>query len=298
MSIVKTKDFISELTGGKLNISAGMICGLSKEFSHKTEAEQKKAFNDLLNSPVMNVDFTTARVDGKNKNVLTCVSDRAVMYFAKDHKGHEGVKDTPVEDYQHIMVHDHDITFYSYGGNHQECNQHPSRYLKGSMENEPGLKWNINMRELIREMFRFKNSLDPDDGRNPDEINPEKVAYFESKYDDIIALAREEYEYEPPSKYNKDGYNLYLRMEKYKTNHLLFLYDRNVPATNNLAERMLRIIKRKNAQVMAFRSFSGLDYYCKSLGVVASLRANGENLYDGVALIFNRFKNKDGETIT
>jgi predicted nucleic acid-binding Zn-ribbon protein len=42
VSIGKVAEIISELTGGKLNISTGMICGLSEEFSKKTETEQKK----------------------------------------------------------------------------------------------------------------------------------------------------------------------------------------------------------------------------------------------------------------
>jgi hypothetical protein len=61
------------------------------------------------------------------------------MYFARAHKGHEGVKGTPVKDYQHTLVHDHDTTYYSYGAHHQECLAHVLRYLKDSMDNEPGL---------------------------------------------------------------------------------------------------------------------------------------------------------------
>ena len=150
VSIAKTSDFLSELTKGGLKISTGMINGLSKEFSLKTEAEQKKDFVDLLQSPVMNTDFTSARVNGKNVNVAVCATPTTTMYFAKEHKGHEGVKGTPVEHYQNTLVHDHDKTFYNYGDNHQECLDHPSRYLKGSMENEPKLKWHQQMRDLIR----------------------------------------------------------------------------------------------------------------------------------------------------
>ena len=288
VSIANVSDFLSELTGGELNISAGMVCGLAKEFSLKTEAEQKKAFADLLLTPVMNVDFTTVRVNGKNMNVAVCADPSTVTYHAREQKGHEGVKGTPVEDYQNTMVHDHDMTFHNYGGKHQECNQHPERYLKGVMENEPGLQWSAQMRDLIREMIHFRNSLNPEDGRDPDKIDPAGVAAFEARYDDTIALARKEYEDVPPSKYNKDGFNLYRRMEKYKDSHLLFLHDRRVPPTNNLAERLLRAIKRKSAQVMTFRSFEGLDYLCRSLGTVASLRAQGKNLYDSVALIYDR----------
>jgi hypothetical protein len=288
VSIGKVSEIISELTGGKLNLSTGMICGLSRQFSQKTEEDQKEAFADMLLEPVMNVDFTSVRVNGKNKNVLVCATPTNVIYFAKEHKGHEGVKGTPIEDYQHTMVHDHDPTFFNYGGNHQECNDHPSRYLKDSMDNEPNLTWSKLMRELIQEMIHFRKHLDPEDKRNPDEIDPDKVEKLESRYDEILDKAKEEYEYEPPSKYYMDGYNLYLRLRKYKKNHLLFLHDRRVPYSNSLAERLLRIVKRKQHQVMAFRSFEGVEYFCNCLGIIASLRAHGKNLFEGVCAIFDR----------
>ena len=100
---------------------------------------------------------------------------------------------------------------------------------------------------MIREMIRFINGLDPKDRRNPDEISPGKVAAYEAKYDDIIRLAKDEYDYVPPTKYYKEGFNLYKKMSKYRAEHLLFLHDRNVPPTNNLSERLLRILKRKAA---------------------------------------------------
>jgi len=42
VSIDKVKDFMRDITGGRLNMSHGMICGLSKEFSLKTQDEQRK----------------------------------------------------------------------------------------------------------------------------------------------------------------------------------------------------------------------------------------------------------------
>jgi hypothetical protein len=287
VSLVKVSDFLSELTNGELKISTGMINGLSKEFSQKTEADQKKAFADILLSPVVNVDFTSARVNGENHQVAVCATPTSVMYSAREHKGHEGVKGTPAEICQQTLVHDHDITFYSYGGAHQECLGHPIRYLKGIIENEPNPQWHQQMRGLLQEMIHFWKNLDPEDKRDPDKIDPDRVAEFETRYDQILDLARKEYEYEPPSKYNKDGFNLYKKLLNYKANHLLFLYDRRVPPTNNLAERLLRVIKRKLSQVMAFRSFDGLDYYTQSIGVVATLRAQGKNLYDSVTSKFN-----------
>jgi hypothetical protein len=74
VSIDKTREFLSDLTGGALQISKGMIWGLSKEFSEKTKAEQTEAFLNLVAAPVLHVDFTTAKVNGKNVNVAVCTT--------------------------------------------------------------------------------------------------------------------------------------------------------------------------------------------------------------------------------
>jgi len=288
VSVVKASEFLSDLTGGRLRISTGMINGLSKVFSEKTTAEQRKTFADMLLSPVMNTDFTTARVNGRGMNVTVCATPSSVLYFARKHKGHEGVKGTPVEDYQNTMVHDHDKTFYSYGGAHQECLDHPLRYLKGITENEPNLTWHQQMRELVREMIHFRKHLDPEDHRDPDQIDPDKVKDFEARYDKILGFAKQEYDYEPPSKYYKEGFNLYKKLYDYRDNHLLFLHDRSVPYTNSLSERLLRVFKRKQHQVMTFRSDGGLEDFCDSLGVIATLRMQADNLYEAVASIFAR----------
>jgi hypothetical protein len=281
VSIEKVREFITEITGGQLEISHGMICGLAKEFSLKTQTEQKEAFGMLLSGPVMCTDLTGVRVNGKNVHIAVCANDDVAMFFAREHKGHKGVAGTPVEDYQGILVHDHDRTFYNYGSNHQECLGHPLRYLKGSMENEPNLTWNGQMRELLREMIHYRNSLDDDA-----EPIPEGVGEYRGRYLGILETARNEYEYEPPSEYYKEGYNLYKRLDEYIDNHLLFLSDHRIPATNNLSERLLRQVTRKFKQVMTFRSFENLGYICDGMGVIAAFRAQDRNLFSSTADIF------------
>ncbi len=280
VSIDKVRDFLSELTEGKLQISKGMINGLCEEFSKKTETEQKKSFSNLLLSPVMNTDFTGGRLNGKSVQVAICATPEIAMYFAREHKGHEGLKGTPVEDYQGILVHDHDVTLYNYGDNHQECLVHVLRYLKNSMENEPSLTWNKKMRELIQQMIHYRNRL------GLDELFEKSIALeFENEYLKILAIARVEYEYEPPSKYYIEGHNLYKRLEKFKDNHLLFLYDARVPTNNNLSERLARAFKRKQRQVMSFRSFDSLGYLCSSMSMIFLLTVQGKNLYNSVKTI-------------
>jgi hypothetical protein len=281
VSIDKVRELLSDVTDGELQISKGMINGLSKEFSTKTEAEQKKAFADLLLTPVLHADYTNAKVNGKNVQVLVCATPEQSIYFARENKGHKGIEGTPVEQYHGILVHDHDITFFSYGDKHQECLSHVIRYLKNSIENEPNLTWNKQMLELVREMIHYRNNIPDNDS------DPKKVEELISKYNKVLEVARAEYEYEPPSEYYKDGYNLYKRMVKYKESHLLFLHDLNVPATNNLCERKVRVFKRKQKQVMAFRSFDSLIYLCNSMSIIDSLQSKEDNLYKSVANKFD-----------
>lgn len=282
-SIDKSRKFLSDLTDGKLNISKGMINKLSREFAKKTERERKNLFSDLLLSPVMHTDCTNAKENGKNAYVYVCaLPDGRAMYFARKKKGHEGVKGTPVEDYQGILVHDHDLTFYKYGTAHQECLAHILRYLKDSIDNEPDRTWNRQMRALIREMIHYRNGQERD--AKPD---AEKICSFEKRYREILQKARDEYEYIPASDYYKDGYNLYQRMEEYKTSHLLFLTDHRVPATNNEAERLLRRYKRKQQQAVSFRGFESIGYLCECMSMLIKIRQNEEaNLFNRISQIF------------
>jgi hypothetical protein len=182
------------------------------------------------------------------------------------------------------MVHDHDRTFYNYGSGHQECLSHLLRYLKDSMNNEPNLTWNKHMRGLLQEIIHYRNSINPDI-----DSGPLKVMEYEDRYQSLLELARVEYEYEPPSKYFMDGFNLFIRLRDYKDNHLLFLHDKRVPASNNLSERLLRTFKRKQKQSMTFRDFDSLGYLCDSLGLIESMRTQRNNLFLGVSAIFNSF---------
>ena len=63
-SIDKSRKFLSDLTGGKLNISKGMVSKLSKEFALKTEPERRSAYADMLLSPVMHTDCTNPEDTG------------------------------------------------------------------------------------------------------------------------------------------------------------------------------------------------------------------------------------------
>lgn len=112
------------------------------------------------------------------------------MYFSRPKKGHEGVKGTVTEDYQGILVHDHESTFYKYGSNHQECLAHVLRYLKDSMENEPERTWNKEMYSLLREMIHYRKGLEAEN-----ECDESVVSEYEKRYKELLQKATSLTEY-------------------------------------------------------------------------------------------------------
>ena len=281
----KIRRLLSELTNGEIEISDGMINGLCAEFSAKTGQEKTEIIKKLMSSPVMNVDFTNASVNGKSAQVLVLASPSAdvALYIGKENKGHKGVEGTPLENYVGTVVHDHGLTFYKYGTNHQECTQHDIRYLIGSIQNETELEWNKQMLELFRKMLHYRNGLSENES-----LSPCVVCEYEKEYDRILETAEKEYADEPPGDYYREGYNLYLRLKKYKESELLFLHDKRVPANNSLCERLARVYKRKQKQAVTLRSQENLCYICDGLSIVYLLHSNEENVYQKIAEIYDR----------
>ena len=109
-------------------------------------------------------------------------------------------------------------------------------------------------------------------------------------HQEILDLAENEYIDYPPTKYYRDGYNLYKRMREYKNSHLLFLHDIKVPYDNNLAERLARIVKRKAAQVISFRSMDSLIELCDSLSILLTYSKESGNMFESTTEVFNRNK--------
>lgn len=282
VSIGKTQNFIKEVTGGKLALSTGLICSLSRQFSEQTKEERDRIFLKLFSAPVLHADFTFGRMDGRQTSVMICAAGDTVLYQGRPKKGDEGVAGSPVEYYDGILVSDHEAALIKHGSKNQECMAHIKRYLISSIENEKGLTWNSMMKEWIRDAVIYWNER-----HAGGEEEPEKAAGLLQRYDEIIAKAREEYEYEPPSGYFKEGYNLYKRMAEEKERYTLFLQDPSVEPDNNLAERCARKFKRKAAQVMCFRSQDGVNWFCDGLSITQSLKAAGRNLYESVAERFN-----------
>lgn len=284
-SIDKTRGFLKDISKGKIDISTGFICNLAKQFSDYTKEERDQIFEELMTEDVLHTDFTFGRTGGKQSAVIiTTTDDGKVLYQGRAQKGDEGVKGSPVEHYNGTLVSDHEAALIKHGRRHQECLAHMKRYAKGESENEPEKSWGAKLDEWISDSVGYWNEVN-DGFREYDKAMADK---YINRFMEIIRTAKEEYEYEPPSKYYKEGYNTYKRMEEAPEDYILFLRDTRVPPTNNIAERAGRKYKRKVHQVMSFRSQDGSNRFCDGLTIMETIKAQGGNLFEEVAERFNQ----------
>lgn len=284
VGIRKTQHFIHEISKGGLNLSEGLICNLSRQFSEKTQDERDEIFLKLVGAPVMHSDFTFGRTNGKQAAVIICTTpDGTVLYQGREKKGDEGVKGSPLEFFDNILVSDHEAAIIKHGSKRQECLQHVERHGRSSAENEPELVWNKELLKWIPENIHYWNEREKGIVAYDEEETNKRI----SELMNIVKKGKEEYEYVPPSEYFTDGYNLNKRMYEDIESYVLFLRDPSVPPTNNIAERMGRKFKRKAHQVMTFRSQDGVNYYCDGLSIMESLKSKGSEMYEEVAGRFN-----------
>lgn len=280
VSIDKTQELIKNLSNGNIILSRGLINDLSRQFSANTAGERQRIFDRLLMAPVMYSDATPGRVNGKTVQVIICANEDEMLYSFREHKGHEGIKGTPVETYQQTLVHDHDKTYYSYGSRHQECLAHVLRYLQDSIDNEPELTWNLKMQDFLTSLihsYKTANSL----------FTEEFICSKEHEYSKITSLAEAEYLKHPPKKYYPEGFNLYKRMKQYKESHLLFLRHPEIDCTNNLSERSLRKFKRKQLQAVTFRSNRSVENLCNCMSIIESYRLYDANIFSITQGVFS-----------
>lgn len=157
-------------------------------------------------------------------------------------------------------------------------------------------EFGISQLTLTQEMIH-KNNMALQKGRHN-----ETIAGFDAGYGASIRTSVNKYKEFPPSGYHKDGYNLYLRITKYKLNRLLFLSNPLVAPDNNLCEQKARILKEKISQATSIHIFEHQIYFCECLNMPDHFAADSkDNVFQSVQDIFKHEKpiwSKSGKSRT
>ena len=293
----RVSEFIEAISGGVVKPSKATVLAFQDEISSLLDEELETIRKTVLDAPVLCVDETPIKStqrpmddnktleEAKGKSFNLCVRTYstvdAVLLTVNAHKDIAGIMaDYVIPLFTRAMMHDHDKKYYKFLLCKQaECNAHIIRYLIGLYElTKHG--WPTKMVELLLEMLEHKEN---DIANQLTSMDAQALSNYSDRYDDILTLGKTEAQtLSEKSSIRKDEFNLLSRLEKYKENHLLFVYDYIVPFTNNEAERSFRWIKTQQKVSGCHRSYHGAEVSVRIMSFILTLRKRGIPIFEGI----------------
>ena len=238
---------------------------------------------EIIKQPLLYWDDTVIMVD-KNRSCLRFYgTEKLAMYKAHEHKDKEGLDDDGILNVlskETIVEHDHNKVNYNgdYYFENAECNIHLIRDLQKVVDNL-NHKWAKKLKELLTKMNKKRNWLIE---KGKEEFEQEEINKFENKFEKIMLEAIKENEEEEQKYYTDKEKTLILRILDYKNNYLLWVYNFDVPFTNNLSERGLRGAKSKQKASGQFWNIESATWYATIRTYIETCNRNKVNVYNAL----------------
>ena len=289
VSVNKTAELLSSITGGRLNISDGTVVNIMHEFAIKLGPTIDAIKARLIAGGFLCVDETGCRVNGGLDWLQIFAGDDCVLFGRNDKRGGLLYEDVDlIEMFAGILVHDHLSSYYRYNHlTHAECNTHILRYLNAVTEilKHP---WAKDMAELLCGANELRNACMAAGKQSLPDGEAERIR---GQYIAMLDAGVVEYEAATAGKKNISYYDeerrLLARLREFADQHLLFLTDFTAPFSNNLSEQGARFAKGKVKTAGCFRSRQGVDDYARAASLIATLRKQGVCVFDTVRGVFN-----------
>ena len=295
MAYNKISELLNEATDGQVVPSEGMMARLESRFNQATPEAREKIAAEMLSDPVMNIDGTFVRVNGRLQNIIVMHTESGTFYKATGVKGQKGLDQTFAGQFHGITICDGETTFHKVGDTFQECLDHIGRYLNGSIVMEPWLTFSQKMHDLLWEAVSIRN-LDKAAGNT--QLDEKRLNLLYGKYDELIDLGQKEYDAYPPSDLYRRGYNTWHRLQDEGKEHmLLFLTDYDIPYTNNMAEKCAREVKVHCKINGGVRSMVALEAHCETMTILVTARQNGESTMSILKEGFEQAKANNGQSV-
>lgn len=188
-----------------------------------------------------------------------------------------------MREFSGTLIHDHETAMYHFGSAHGECNVHLARYLRKNTE-ETGNNWSHNLCSFLYGM---------NDARNRQirkviiSFREDDLTKYISRYEELIAIGWEQNKKTGGRIAGKEELALLKRLERYKKNHLLFLYDFEVLFSNNMSEKDLRICKKRQKMAGGFRTAVGKEMHCNIMSFIETVKRRKQNIFQSIIALMN-----------
>jgi transposase len=243
------------------------------------ESWEATAIEQLLKSPVMNVDETSLRVDKKNHWIHVYAAGDITLKCLHKNRGTEAIDEINIiPRYGGIIVHDCWASYFAYKNCADAlCGSHLVRELAAAIESN-NYNWAKNIKALLLETCKKVSK------RKRKKLSAMEYANLQKRYRNIITRGDNELPVIPQKPNGKrgvmaksDAHNLWERLRDYESAVLLFAKKSEVSFTNNRAERDLRMAKVKQKVSGCFRTEIYAKAYCRISSYLQTMTAKGFN---------------------
>lgn len=269
-----------------LPVSAGSISAFNAQAYDLLAPFEERAKQELRRSVLDHADETSININGKKHWLHGLSNERWTLLGVHKKRGSEAMNAIGVLPlYRGMLCHDHWKPYYLYEDIvHVLCNGHHLRELTAASE-LGHQQWAGKMQELLLAMRQAKEDAGG-------ACTPEATRHWKEQYRELLREAEKECPppaAPPPGTPKKRGRmkrskerNLLERLRDFEDDVLRFLDNRNVPFTNNLAERDIRMTKVHQKISGCFRSEEGAKIFCRIRSYLSSARK--QNIYASYAL--------------
>ena len=283
VTINKAQKMTYGMTNGEIDLSEGYIAKLQKRAAKGLDNFMNELKQEIMNAPILHWDDTVIMVNTQRSCLRFYGNEKIAMYTAHLHKNKEGLDEDGILKIlpkETILVHDHNKVNYNkeYSFTNAECNRHLIADLNGIIQNTKH-KWARKLKDLLNSMNNKRKRLIE---KGKEEFDQEELNRFERKYEEIMLLANEEYEEDKDEKYLGNERTVIMRLLDYKNEYFLWIYNFDVPFTNNLSERGLRGVKSKQKASGQFWNIKTGSYYATIRSYIETCNRNGVNAYNAL----------------
>ena len=277
----KIQQLFNDLYGYPINEST--IYSASVQCYEKLSESETIIKSKIANGNVAHADETGIRVAGKLHWLHTATSKLFTYLFVHDKRGRLALESDKsiLEKAKGWVVHDCWESYFKFNNvKHGTCNAHILRELEGLVQNDKS-KWAKTFKTFLLLVYKM-----------PFEERIKRKQIINNRYKHICRIG----ELSEPLPYKTEkgkgrykrtkGRNLVERLIQKQEAVLAFAFNKEVPFTNNLAERDIRPAKVKLKISNCFRTITGADIYARVEGFLSTARKHNKNVYSELLATF------------
>ena len=268
-------------------LSQGSLFNFNREAFEKLAEFSGISQRVLSSATRLHVDETGININGKGHWLHCASNDLWTDFFAHEKRGSEAVDSRGIVPYfEGVLCHDHWKTYYRYTGcQHALCNAHHLRELVRTHEQDEQA-WAGDMKD-------FLEKLNQEVHKAGGSLSKKTCEHYREHYRMILEQGKKECPGPGEKKKGQRGRqkkskarNLLERLIDYESDVLRFMEVEDVPFTNNLAERDIRMTKVQQKISGCFRSFEGAEVFCRVRSYLSTCRKHDVSSSEAMTLLF------------